>query len=183
MTSRTPHRVQGSFLQVEDVRLGAVEAGAAFEEFFRAEYGRLYRTLVLMVGDRSEAEDVAQEAMARVYERWERVRLAYSPAAYTYRTAFNLNRKRLRRLEVRRRKAPAPPPASSATEDAEDRAEVLRALSTLPLGQREAVLLVEYLDLDPEEAGRWLGIAPSSVRGRLHRARASLRDLLEVHDA
>jgi RNA polymerase sigma-70 factor, ECF subfamily len=168
---------------VEDVRLGAVEAGAAFEEFFRAEYGRLYRTLVLMVGDRTEAEDLAQEAMARVYERWDRVRLADSPPAYAYRLAFNLNRKRLRRLEVRRRKDPAPPPASSATEEAEDRAELLRALATLPVAQREAVLLVEFLDLDAEEAGRWLSIAPSSVRGRLHRARSSLRELLEIRDA
>lgn len=174
---------RGSFLRVEGVRLAGVEAALAFEEFFRAEYARLFRTLVLMVGDRAEAEDLAQEAMVRVYERWDRVRGADSPPAYLYRTAFNLNRKRARRLAVRRRKAesPSPPPAGPA-EVAEDRAEVLRALAALPVAQREAVVLAEWLDLDAEEAGRWLGIDASSVRGRLHRARATLRRLLEADD-
>lgn len=160
-----------------------MEAALAFEEFFRAEYVRLFRTLVLMVGDRAEAEDLAQEAMVRVYERWDRVRGLDAPVGYLYRTAFNLNRKRARRLAVRRRKAEAPSPAPAGpAELAEDRAEVLRALTALPMAQREAVVLVEWLDLDAEEAGRWLGIDASSVRGRLHRARATLRTLLEAND-
>ena len=154
-----------------------------YEEFFRAEFVRLFRTLILVTGDRSEAEDVAQEAMVRVYERWDRVGRADSPVAYLYRTAFNLNRKRLRHLGVRRRRAhaPAPEPPGPA-ELAEDRTDVLRALRSLPVGEREAVVLVEWLDLDAEEAGRWLGLAPSSVRGRLHRARKALRDELGGSD-
>jgi RNA polymerase sigma-70 factor (ECF subfamily) len=45
---------------------------------------------------------------------------------------------------------------------------------TLPRGQREAILLVEWLGLDAREAGRILGISPSSVRSRVHRAKAFL---------
>jgi RNA polymerase sigma-70 factor (ECF subfamily) len=48
------------------------------------------------------------------------------------------------------------------------------ALATLPRGQREAVLLVEWSGLDAREVGQILGIAPSSVRSRVHRAKASL---------
>ena len=44
-----------------------------FESFFRAEYRSLSQALLLLVGDAFEAEEIAQEAMARVYERWDRV--------------------------------------------------------------------------------------------------------------
>jgi len=50
-----------------------VAAGLDFEEFFRAEYRGLVRALVLLTADRGEAEELTQEAMARVYERWDRV--------------------------------------------------------------------------------------------------------------
>jgi RNA polymerase sigma-70 factor (ECF subfamily) len=70
----------------------------SFGSFFEAEYDGLYRTLLLMVGSRTEADELAQEAMARVYERWDRVRGMGSAAGYAYAVAFNLNRRRLRRL-------------------------------------------------------------------------------------
>jgi DNA-directed RNA polymerase specialized sigma24 family protein len=52
------------------------------------------------VRDQAEAEDVAQEAMVRGYERWDRVQRADSPAAYVFRTTLNLNRKRIDPAEV-----------------------------------------------------------------------------------
>ena len=54
-----------------------------------------------------------------------------------------------------------------------------RALASLPDGQRAALILVDWLDMD---TGRphVLGIEPASVRVRLHRARSSLRLALEV---
>lgn len=59
---------------------------------------------------------------------------------------------------------------------AEDRLEVLRAVASLPRTQREALVLVEWLGLGAEEAGGILGNAAASVRGRCHRARATLRE-------
>lgn len=153
----------------------------AFEDFFREEYARLARALLLLTGQRAEAEDLAQEAMARMYERWDRVRAMESPEGYAYRTAFNLNGKRLRRLRIGR-SAPEPAAASDPGTVAADRADVHRALAALPHSQREAVVLVEWLGLDAEEAGHVLGIEATSVRVRLHRARAALRERLEVGD-
>jgi RNA polymerase sigma-70 factor, ECF subfamily len=155
-----------------------------FEPFFEREYPRLARALYLVTGDRAEAEDLAQEAMVRVYERWEHVRNTDSPAGYLYRTALNLHRSRLRRLAVRARRAVGlrpDPPADPALE-AEVRDEVDRALAALPDGQREAVVLVEWVGLSAEEAGRVLGIEPVSVRVRLSRARATLRTAMEDRD-
>jgi DNA-directed RNA polymerase specialized sigma24 family protein len=56
--------------------------------------------------------------------------------------------------------------------------DVQRALAQLPRRQQEALILIEWLGLGSEEAGRVLGIDASSVRGRLHRGRTSLRELL-----
>jgi RNA polymerase sigma-70 factor (ECF subfamily) len=55
---------------------------------------------------------------------------------------------------------------------------VRRALQELPDGQREALILVDWLDMDTDEAGRVLELKPASVRVRLHRARSALRDAL-----
>jgi RNA polymerase sigma factor (sigma-70 family) len=158
----------------DDVGLGA--GLTEFEPFFERESVRLFQAMFLATGSRAEAEDLCQEAMARAFERWDRVRRMDSPAGYVFRTAFNLHRKRLRRLG-RARRAPEAPPAAPADPGsvAEVRDQILRALRTLPPTQVEALLLVEWLDMSAEEAGRALGIEASSVRGRVHRARAALR--------
>ena len=57
-----------------------------------------------MTGNRGEAEDLAQEAFVKVYERWDRVRGTDNPAGYLYRTAINAHHSRLRRLAVAARK-------------------------------------------------------------------------------
>ena len=44
-----------------------------FDTFFAIEYRRLFEVLYLLTRDRAEAEDLAQEAMARAYERWSRI--------------------------------------------------------------------------------------------------------------
>lgn len=159
-------------------RVAAGERALSFESFFRAEYARLARALLLLTGAPAEAEDLAQEALARTYERWERVRAMESPQGYVYRTALNLHRKRLRWLGVRSRKVLAGSHEPDPAESAGARLDVLAAVAGLPLAQRRAIVLVEWLQMTAEEAGRTLGIAPASVRGRCHRARQTLKEAL-----
>ena len=149
-----------------------------FESFFRAEYRSLCQALVLLVGDAFEAEELAQETMTRVLERWDRVGVMDSPAGYAYRTALNLQRKRIRRLAVRAKRRFASVPVADIGAGASDRHDVRRALQELPVGLRAALILVDWLDMDTEQAGRVLGLKPASVRVRLHRARSALRDAL-----
>jgi RNA polymerase sigma factor (sigma-70 family) len=153
-----------------------------FEDFFRAHYARLAQAALLLTGDRGEAEDVAQEAMTRVYERWERVRTMESPEGYAYRVALNVHRKRVRWSAVRSRRILERSTSPDATAEVAASLDVLRALAALPRSQREAVVLVGWLGYTDEEAGRALGLAPSSVRVRLHRARTALRGRLGDHD-
>ena len=58
------------------------------------------------------------------------------------------------------------------------RLELADAIASLPVGQRQAFLLVEWLGMSSQEAARILRIAPASVRTRIHRARAALRERL-----
>jgi len=153
-----------------------------FEAFFRTEYPTLVRTLYLLTGSRAEAEDLAQEALARAFERWGRVRAMDSPGGYVCRTALNLNRKRLRSLGVRARKLIGLRVEHDPIEAAEQRTDVARALAAIPIGQREALLLTTWLDLSAEEAGHVLGIRASSVRSDVSRARTALRKHLEERD-
>jgi RNA polymerase sigma-70 factor (ECF subfamily) len=147
---------------------------ADFGAFFETEYERLFQAMYLTCGNKADAEDLAQEAMARAFERWERVQAAESPIGYVFQIAFNLNRSLLRRAGRALRSGRAG--TSIEPNVGQARLEVLEALSSLPRPQQEALVLTEWLGFSADEAGRVLRIEPSSVRGRVHRARTFLRE-------
>jgi RNA polymerase sigma factor (sigma-70 family) len=153
-----------------------------FETFYRAEFPGLVRAMFLLAPDRAEAEELAQEAMVRVFERWDRVAAMRSPGGYVYQVAVNLNRRRIRSLAVRARRLGVmraglhhvPPPESGR--------DVAEAIADLSLRLREAYMLVDWLGMSSEEASRILRIAPTSVRSRVHRARKELRERLGLEE-
>ncbi len=153
----------------------AVEVGLEFEELFRSEHRRLVAALYLLVGDRVEAEDLAQEALARAFEHWSRVRAMESPAGYVYRIALNLSRRRFHRIRRERSSAKHAAPPDDPTDKSDRRIVIRQAVMSLTREQREALVLTEWLDLDSEEAGKVLGISAESVRARSRRAREALR--------
>ena len=156
---------------------------ARFEEFFEAEHVRLSRALYLLTGSSIEADELTQEAMVRVYERWDKVRQMASPQGYLYRTAMNLHRSRVRWLATRARQIVQPTPSTDPAEVVQSRDSLARALASLPAGQRGAVVLVEWLGMKHQEAAEVLGIKPGSLRARLSRAKSVLRPMLEDEDA
>jgi hypothetical protein len=79
---------------------------ADFSVFFAERYQRLVRACLLLTGNAAEGEDLAQEAMARVLERWDRVSTMDDPEGYLYRTALNLHRNALKRLMMRKEGVP-----------------------------------------------------------------------------
>jgi RNA polymerase sigma-70 factor (ECF subfamily) len=159
--------------QMVGTTIPTVDSADDFEVFFRDVYPRLVRSLWLLTTDIPEAEELAQETMVRILERWPKVRRMSARDGYAYRTAMNLNRKRLRHLAVRMRRLPLAVPSPVASSDLH--AEVAAALKGLPRVLREAVLLVDWLGMGSEEASEVLGIRPSSVRSRVHRAHEVLR--------
>jgi RNA polymerase sigma factor (sigma-70 family) len=159
----------------------AFAAAAPFEEFFELQRDHLCDLLSLVTGDRSEAEEIAQEAFVAVWERWDRVRLMDNPAGYLQRTAINNFRKRYRRAKLFDRFAASlSPRASSAPADsAVLLSEALRALTPR---QRAALVLTELLGYSAEDAARTLGVKVSTIGVLKHRGRAVLRQEMEPGD-
>jgi len=135
------------------------------------------RALELSGADRSRAEDVAQEAFARTLPHWRRVRTGTNPPGYVYRVAFRLAR-RAGHLEV-----PTPDGTLSVEAAAGDVAaeaalgvDLAKAVDAMPRGRRAVALLCMLAGLSTKDAAKSLGIAESTVRKQLERARAELRD-------
>ena len=158
-------------------------AEASFAALYARHAGRVRRALVLAGADRDLAADITQEAFARTYTRWRRVRTGTNPAGYVFRVAFR---------ELRRRgRLPDEPDGDAAAEAAavdgsgpEEQAlasvaadAAMLAMAAMPPGRRACALLVLAAGLDVKEAAEALGVAPSTVRVQVHRARAELRSL------
>ncbi len=150
----------------------------SFEDFFMESYEPLLRALYLVTGDPHEAEELAQEACFRVYERWERLRGTANPVGYAYRAALNMRRSRLRRLAVAaRRTFRRDEPDAFRTVD--DRDAIRRALARIPVSQREALVLLDWVGLSDRKAADILRIRPEAVRMRASRGRHRLREQIE----
>jgi RNA polymerase sigma-70 factor (ECF subfamily) len=160
----------------------AEDPTAAFEEFFATERTRLHRALFAITGSRAEAEDIAQDAFLRVWERWDRVGSLDDPAGYLHRTAMNVFRDRRRRLVLSLKRAVHPSPDWNEYDAVEARSVAASVLGSLPPRQRAALVLTEGLGYSAEEAGRMLGIKGSTVRALHHQARSSMRRSTEAVD-
>lgn len=152
----------------------------SFEDFFEEESPTLFRRMCLVTGNRQEAEDVMQEAFVRIYERWDRVRALQDPVGYLYRTAFNVFRKRSRRAALAVRRSLGLASVTDEFAAAEARHLVSQAMARLSPRQRAALVLTELLGYGSEDAGRLLGIRPSTVRALASQGRAVMRQTLET---
>ena len=95
----------------EVVRLptGRAEHEAPFDTFVEEEHVRLFKALYFVTGSREEAEDLAQEAFLKLWERWDRIETIEDPTAYLFGVALNGFRMRRRRATMAIRRQPAPP--------------------------------------------------------------------------
>ena len=141
--------------------------------------GRLVGSLTLYCGDRHLAEELAQEALARAWERWPAVGRMASPEAWTFRTALNLANSGFRRRRIERRVlarlAGGAGEAATETDDATVLA-VRAAVRALPPRQRAVVVARWYLGFGVAETAELLGCAPGTVKSTTHQALARLRD-------
>jgi RNA polymerase sigma-70 factor (sigma-E family) len=150
-----------------------------FLEFFAAEFWPLRRAGFLICGDWDQAEELAQEAMARTYMVWPRVRGYDRPAAYARKVLLNRHRSLLRRAVVEARHLVA-----SRSEDRQepdfggDDLVLWQALQRLSARQRTAIVLRYYLDLPEAEVARLLRVPLGTVKSLVHRGLARLRHQL-----
>jgi len=156
-----------------------VDEPQAFEAFFEENRMRLFGALCLVTGNRHEAEEIAQDAFLKVWERWDRVAGLEDPAGYLFRAAMNVFRNRARRAGLAMRQALALAPRSDDLAAVEDRDEMVRALRPLTPHQRAAVVLTSYLGYPSDEAAKVLGVRASTVRALAAKGRATARQTVE----
>ena len=172
-------------MTVVDVRTAArprPQAPPGFDERFPAMYAAAVGTAWRILGDREDAADVAQEAVARAVSRWPQV--GHDPVPWTVRVAGRLALDGLRR---RRRDAKRlaelghrlDPAAGAGAADAG--LDLRRALRSLPRRQREVVVLRYLADLSETDVANALGISPGAVKSAASRGAAALREHLRDH--
>ncbi len=161
----------------------ATGESAPFGEWCARLEAPLFTYLLRLVGDRTEAEDLTQEAFLRVFRMARERRLRGDDAsgrALLFTIAHNLAMDSHRRVRnVVPLKPSDPPPASTAAERALLRRELDKALGDLPEAQRSALMLREFGGLSYGDIARALDANEGRVKTWLYRARRKLAELLD----
>lgn len=173
---------------VDACRAGQSEA---FGILVRRYQDRLYPTLLRLTGCAEDASDLLQTAFLRAFEKLGRFHGDSSFYTWIYRIAVNLALSDRRRRSLRR---VAPARGGDVPESADDQAasdpalpleraerdaQIQQALNALPPDYRAVVVLKDLDGLRYEQIADVLGVPVGTVRSRLHRARAELRDRLK----
>jgi RNA polymerase sigma-70 factor (ECF subfamily) len=166
---------------VEARTVRAARLPESFTAAFPVLYADSYRAAFRLLGNRSEAEDVAQEACARACVRWGRLTRRDNASPWVVRVATNLAIDVYRR-GVHAQAHGADAPGSVAAVDAR-RVDLNRALLTLTNRQRDVVVLRYVADLSEAETAQALGCAPGTVKSHATRGLAALRAALGEEDA
>jgi RNA polymerase sigma-70 factor (ECF subfamily) len=148
-----------------------------FDAFYQGTARHVLRQLSVMCGDREEARDCVQEGYARAWQRWEQVASYDDPAAWVRTAAWRVAVSRWRRAR-RLLRFPGPRPEPDAFENLADLVSLARALQTLPLRQRQAIVLHHLAGLTIDEIAGQVNAPPGTVKARLSRGRAALAQKL-----
>lgn len=171
-------------------RAVAGDAGA-FDQLVRRHAPRLLRMTYALVGNREDAEDLMQEALARAYFKLDTFAGRSAFFTWLYRIVLNLSisRRRRRRLESTHRvgrleEAPSPIDNSAAADDTVETQEQLQqmrnAIAKLDVQRRTVLVLRDVEGLDYAQIAELLNLPKGTVRSRLHRARADLRQWMGI---
>ena len=175
---------------VERSRNGDLEA---FNQIVRRYQLRVYNLAARILGDRTAAEDVAQDTFVSAYKALARFR-GGSLRAWLLRIASNQCYDRLRSAKRRPEQSldeamespgfhvPSrdPSPEQQAI-SRELHDHVQRAILGLPFDQRNTIMLVDVQGLSYQEAAEAMDVSMGTVKSRLSRARAAVRDALMAH--
>jgi RNA polymerase sigma-70 factor (ECF subfamily) len=167
---------------------------SAFEVLVRRHERPVFRLALRMLGNREEAEDVAQEALLSLHRHGRRFRRESRFSTFVYRVAANaaLNRRRtLGRSRARERalaerhsggyetpSMPRDPDEAAAGAQVQERVQA--ALQDLPSDLRLAIVLYDIEGLPYGEIARVLEVPEGTVKSRIHRARNAMRERLRT---
>ena len=149
-----------------------------FDAAFPALAAIANRVAFRILGDRSDAEEVTQEALARAYARWSSVAGHAEPWVATVAANLAIGRWRKRRPTV-----PFSPEHGGVVDAVElERLGLVTALRQLPKRQREVVVLRYLADLSEAEVAAQLSTSVGTVKQHAHRGLARLRSEMQQQE-
>ena len=182
----------GLSLQEDEQLMVAVTGGnkEAFSELASRYLNQIIQFAYRYVGNRSDAEDVAQETLIRLWKHavsWEPQ--GYSLKSWLYRITYNLciddirKRKPVSELKYDNQAVATEQPEKEVYDD-EKQSLVFEALNALPERQRTAINLCVYQALSNQDAANVMGVSVDALESLLSRGRRNLRkDLKDKEDS
>ncbi|MBD3672389.1 MAG: sigma-70 family RNA polymerase sigma factor [Planctomycetaceae bacterium] len=167
---------------------------AAFGQLVQRHQNRLFNSLYRMLGSREDADDVAQEAFVAAFQKLDTFRGDSQFYSWLFRIAYNtaISMKRKTKLKTvsadKLKETSGHEPDDNTPEHRpehgieveETQAAVQQALNELSDEYREAIVLKEMEELSYEEIAELAEVPIGTIRSRLHRARAELREKLRL---
>lgn len=144
------------------------------EEVFRAYQRPVFAYFLRVVGNGSDAEELTQETFVRACTAALRFRGDSSVKTWLFGIARRVLLEASRGGIFDRPQAVPDRPVHSA--DPDEHLDLRRAFAGLSVGDREALMLVDVLGFEPQEAATTVGTSAETFRVRLHRARTRLRE-------
>ena len=141
-------------------------------------YPRLVGSLSLYVSDRYLAQELAQEALARLCRDWKKVRKMDNQEAWIYRVAINLANSTFRRRSIERRvtrQVGTQPIDAAGTAGTEDTISLREALAQLSRRQRTVLILRFYEDMAFRDIAEAMGVPEPTVKSLARRGLERLR--------
>ena len=178
----------------------AVSNASEGERFFAEHARRVYNLALRLTGSPSDAEDLAQDALIRALKALPNFRGDSAASTWVFRIVVNTWKNRVRSEKRRRFWQMVPlerffgkddeesqetlkaddPPLDAALESSESADQVQKALLTLDAQSRAVVVLREIEGLPYDEIAQTLDLPEGTVKSRLSRARAALRERLKT---
>jgi RNA polymerase sigma-70 factor (sigma-E family) len=152
-----------------------------FDEFVLARQQRMLRTAYLLCGDWHLAEDLTQNALAKVYVGWARIQRVDNVDAYVHRMLFRTyidTYRRRRKQEILSAVVPDVADQADVTDRGDVRTALLAALAQMTPRYRAVLVLRFWEDRSIGEAAEALGISEGSVKSHTHRGLHQLRSVL-----
>ncbi|MDQ1695236.1 MAG: hypothetical protein QOJ03_589 [Frankiaceae bacterium] len=163
-------------------------ARAEFRDYVNGASPALLRTAFLLAGNRADAEDLLQTALAKTYLSWTRIRDREAIDGYVRRVMVNTRTswwRRARHLETTaldEQPVALRHPGRDVFADADLHDALWSALHRLPRRQRAAVVLRYYEDMSEAQTAEVLGVSIGTVKSTVSRALAKLRDDAGLRD-
>lgn len=163
-------------------RVKSEEPTADFDAMYRREIRPMIALALAMTGQRSVAEEIAQEGMLRAYRSWPSVGQMDRPGAWVRRMVINLaiDHRRRRSREATALQRVEPHRASALPGPRND--EFWAAVRALPDRQQSAVVLRYVEDLPLAEIAEILEIRLGTAKSTLFQARRALAAALDLEE-